>query len=63
MIKKKKKKTIPLGLLTKKLQIQRLFLSVHPSDIIEQPVFFSILACTPQAMSLFDPLPALNISL
>jgi len=34
------KKIIPLGLLTKKLQIQHLFLSVHPSDIIEQPVFF-----------------------
>jgi hypothetical protein len=40
------------------------FLSVHPSDIIEQPVFFFfILACTPQASSLFDPLLASNISL
>ena len=34
------KKFILLGLLTKKLQIKRLFLYVHPSDIIEQPVFF-----------------------
>ena len=33
-------KTVPLGLFTKKLQIERLFLSVHPSDMIVQPVFF-----------------------
>ena len=32
---------IPLGLLTKKLQIEHIFLLVHLSDIIEQPVFFS----------------------
>jgi len=41
------KKNVPLGLLTKKLQIQRLFLSVYPLNIIEQPVFFFILVCTP----------------
>jgi hypothetical protein len=58
-----KKKIVPLGPLTKKLQIQCLFFSVHPSDIIEQPVFFSILACAPQASSLFDPLLASNTSI
>jgi hypothetical protein len=45
---KKKKKIVPLGLLAKKLQIQRLFFFIYPypSDIIEQHFFF-ILACTP----------------
>jgi hypothetical protein len=59
----KKKKNYPFRTINQKVTNTTSFLSVHPSDIIEQPVFFFILACTPQAMSLFDPLPALNISL
>jgi len=57
------KKIILLGLLTKKLQIEHLFLSVHSSDIIEQLVFFPILACTPQASLSYDLLLASNTSL
>jgi hypothetical protein len=59
------KTIIPLGLLTKKITNTMSFLSVHPLDIIEQPVFFffSILACTPQASSLLDPFLASNTSL
>jgi len=32
--------TVPLGLFTKKSQIERLFLSIHPSNIIVQLVLF-----------------------
>ena len=39
------------------------FLFVYPLDIIEQSIFFSILAYTPQASSLFDPLLASNTSI
>jgi hypothetical protein len=57
-----KKKIVPLGLLTKSLQIKCIFLSVHPSDIIEQPeFFFFILACIPQASSSCDLLLTSNI--
>ena len=56
------KKTVPLGLFTKKLSIVLLFLSVHPSVIIVHPTFFQQVYVLLQSTLSSQPL-ASNISL